>query len=236
MKSTPRENGPIARVPSGVPGLDDRIGGGFPKGRTVLVAGAIGTGKTTLSVQFLVAGADRGETGVLITADEKPRHIIADGRRFGWALDDADYTNRITVLDASPYFTAMRGPRKPDANETAMELTRQVRQLRATILVIDGLASLVPGGADDRNSARFLAVLISALEDERLCTAVLTAPSPAPAEQFTAGAIELSVGVRDGRVRRWMAVRSMPGLKSPAIDVPLDIVDGRGVVVDEVQP
>jgi KaiC/GvpD/RAD55 family RecA-like ATPase len=183
MKSTPPDTAAIARVPSGVPGLDDHIGGGFPKGRTVLVAGGIGTGKTTLSVQFLVAGADRGETGVLITADEKPRHIIADVRRFGWALNEADYTNRITVLDASPYYTAMRGARRPDANDTAAELTRQIRQLRATTLVIDGVASLLPGGADDRNSAGFFAVLISALEDERLCTALLTAPSPGPAVQ-----------------------------------------------------
>jgi circadian clock protein KaiC len=231
MKSTPRDAHPIARVPSGVPGLDGHIGGGFPAGRTVLVAGGIGTGKTTLSVQFLVAGADRGEIGVLITADEKPRHVIADARRFGWSLDEGDYVNRITVLDASPYFTAMRGARKPDANVTAAELTRQVRQLRATNLVIDGAASLLPGGADDRNSARFLAVLISALEDEQLCTAVLTAPSPTPAEQFTAGAIELGAGLRDGRARRSLTVRSMAGVKTPVGDLPLDIVDGQGVVV-----
>lgn len=203
-------------------------------GRTVLVAGGIGTGKTTLSVQFLVAGARRGEMGVLIAADEKPRHIIADVRRFGWDLAGADCEKTISVLDASPYFTALRGARKPDANETAAELTRQVRLLQAQRLVIDGIASLVPGGADDRRSARFLAVLISALEDERLCTAVLTAPSSAPAEQFTAGAIELHVGARDGHVRRSLTVRAMPGLPPNGFDLPLEIVDGEGAIIPEV--
>lgn len=231
MKSTP-PNG--ARITSGVPGLDDHVGGGFPLGRTVLVAGGIGTGKTTMAVQFLVAGARDGETGVLITADEKPRHIIADVRRFGWDLDAADLAGKITVLDASPYFTAMRGARRPDANETAAALTRQVRELNAQRLVIDGVGSLVPGGADDRRSARFLAVLISALEDERLCTAVLTASSPAPAEQFTAGSIQLHLGARHGHVRRSLIIRTMPGLSTPSADLPFDITDGKGAALGDV--
>ena len=237
MKSTPATSAPSARVPSGVPGLDARIGGGFPEGRTVLVAGGIGTGKTTLGVQFLVEGARRGELGVLITADEKPRHIIADVKNFGWDLSGPDYMHAITMLDASPYFTAMRGARKPDANETAAELTRQVRALKAQRLVIDGLASMVPGGSDDRRSARFLAVLISALEDERLCTALLTAPSLAPAEQFTAGALELNVSVPNGHARRSMTIRAMPGVTPLTgalnVDIDIDIIDGLGMTVME---
>jgi circadian clock protein KaiC len=233
MKSTPGGEAATGRVPTGIPGLDARIGGGFPQDRTVLVAGDIGTGKTTLGIQFLVAGADRGETGMLITTDEKPRHIIDDARKFGWDLTAPDYARRITVMDASPYFTALRGARKPDANQTAAALVAEIRRVRAALLVIDGVTSLVPGGPDARRSASFLAVVISALEDERACTAVLTAPSATPSEQFTAGAIELTVGPTDGHIRRSLRVRSLPGVPAAFGDVPFDIVDGRGLVMRE---
>jgi circadian clock protein KaiC len=232
MKSTPSDGAAMARVATGIPGLDARLAGGFPLGRTVLVAGDIGTGKTTLGVQFLVAGAARGETGILITADEKPRHIVEDSRRLGWDLDGPDLAGRITLLDASPYFTASRGARKPDANQTAAALVAEVRRTGASLLVIDGLTSLVPGGPEARRSAGFLAVVISALEDERACTAILTAASPTPSEQFTTGAIELLVSPKEGRMRRSLRVRSFPGVPEAYGDLPFDIVDGRGVVVD----
>jgi len=232
MKSTPASDAPVPRVPTGIPGLDDRIAGGFPLGRTVVVSGDIGTGKTTLGVQFLVAGAQRGETGILITADEKPRHIVEDSRRFGWELDGPDLASRITVMDASPYFTALRGARKPDANQTAAELMSEIRKSGASLLVIDGLTSLVPGGPEARRSAGFLAVVISALEDENVCTAIVTAPSAAPSEQFTTGAIELIVSPKEGRMRRSLRVRSFPGVPAAYGDLPFDIVDGRGLIVE----
>ena len=231
MKSTPPADAPIARVPSGVPGLDALIGGGFPQNRTLLVAGDVGTGKTTMGVQFLVAGARRGERGILITTDEKPRHIIEDVRRFGWDLDSSELKDAITVMDASPYFTALRGARKPDANQAAAALTGEVHRLNARLLVVDGLTSLVPGGPDARRSAGFLAVMISALEDDHICTAVLTATSATPSEQFTAGALELLAGPVDGHIRRSLRVRSLPGVPTGAGDWPMDIVDGQGLIV-----
>jgi KaiC/GvpD/RAD55 family RecA-like ATPase len=197
----------------------------------VLVAGDTGTGKTTLGLQFLVAGARRGERGILITTDEKPRHIIDDARGFGWDLHSAAYADLITVMDASPYFTAIRGARKPDANQTAAALTAEVRRQNARLLVIDGLTSLIPGGPAARRSAGFLAVVISALEDEQTCTSLLTATSAAPSDQFTAGAIELALVPRDGRMLRTLRVRSMPGVPQNVADWPVEIVDGQGLIV-----
>lgn len=220
-------------TPSGIPGLDPLIGGGLPSGRTFLVAGTIGTGKTTFGVQFLAAGAQQGEPGVLITVDEKPRHIVADMRGFGWVLDGPAFADTITVLDASPYFTAMRGARKPEPGETAEAILNELRRLKARRLVIDEVTSLVPGGADTRRSAGFFAVLISALENASNCTTILTAASVSPAEQFTAGAVELSVRTSDGPARRVLTVRDVPGQRASLIVRPFDIVDGRGLVVEE---
>lgn len=58
------------RVSLGVSGLDDILGGGVTKDRVYLVEGTPGTGKTTLSLQFLLDGVRHGETGLYITLSE----------------------------------------------------------------------------------------------------------------------------------------------------------------------
>jgi circadian clock protein KaiC len=74
------------RIPSGIPGLDPLMEGGFIKGSTVMVSGAAGTGKTILCTQFLLEGLKKGEVCMFITLEEKPQDIINDVKRFGWDL------------------------------------------------------------------------------------------------------------------------------------------------------
>ena len=60
----------IERVNTGVPGLDELVEGGFPKGDTILIAGKAGTGKSILAIQFLYNGVVQyGETAVLLTLE-----------------------------------------------------------------------------------------------------------------------------------------------------------------------
>jgi circadian clock protein KaiC len=64
------------RVQTGIPGLDEMIGGGIPRGRVVLVVGGPGTGKTILCAQFIYAGiVTFGETGAFI----RPSNIKING-------------------------------------------------------------------------------------------------------------------------------------------------------------
>ena len=57
------------RVPTGVVGLDPLLEGGIPKGRSILVTGEPGTGKTIFALQFLYDGLKRGEKGVFVASD-----------------------------------------------------------------------------------------------------------------------------------------------------------------------
>ena len=76
----------FVRIPSGIPGLDKLMEGGFVKGSTVLISGATGTGKTIFCTQFLLEGLKRGEICMFITLEEKSQDIMDDVKRFGWDL------------------------------------------------------------------------------------------------------------------------------------------------------
>jgi len=231
-----------SRVSSGVTGLDELVGGGFPLNRTVLVCGDIGTGKTTFGLQFLMAGVARGDAGVMVSVDEKPQHVIEDARRFGWDVDGAVERRQLTVLDASPFFMALRDKSALDARHVASDLAQQVRHAAASRLVIDGVTSLAPAASDAAATEDFIRSLILSLEDNLECTTILTIRTAAgahtsvvgsSAERLTSGVIELKVGpVADleelGR-KRSLLIRKMRGAPTDIDERQFDIIDGCGL-------
>src|SRR5580692_10147215 len=78
---TGRSAGPdLDKAPTGISGLDQILGGGLPRDRVTLVAGAAGAGKTLLGMNFLVAGARKyGEPGVLMAFRVDPSEIVQAG-------------------------------------------------------------------------------------------------------------------------------------------------------------
>lgn len=76
----------IKRISCGDPGLDSLLEGGIPKGFLVVLTGPPGTGKTTLSLQFLVEGCSSGEKGIYFSFEENADQIAKHGIRFGWNL------------------------------------------------------------------------------------------------------------------------------------------------------
>jgi circadian clock protein KaiC len=85
-KKSEKKSSDFERIPSGIPGLDPLMEGGFIKGSTTLISGAAGTGKTIFCTQFLLEGLKKGEICMFITLEEKPQDIIDDVKRFGWDL------------------------------------------------------------------------------------------------------------------------------------------------------
>lgn len=247
--------GSETRVTSGVPELDELIGGGLPRHRAVLVCGDIGTGKTTFGLQFLMAGAPQGEAGVMVSVDEKPQHLVEDARRFGWDVAAAVAARRLIMLDASPFFMALRAKQALDARHVASDLAQQVRQAAASRLVIDGATSLAPAADAGAGADDFVRSLIQSLEDNLGCTTVLTirtiggahdSAAGTSAERLASGVIELNLArVADpeggpdqlrGWRRRSLIVRKMRGAPATIDEQPLDIVDGRGLVLREPHP
>ena len=71
---------PIPKVPTQIAGLDQILEGGLPRGRTTLVCGGPGSGKTVLGLEFLCRGAMKGEPGVFVTFEESTEAIRMNAR------------------------------------------------------------------------------------------------------------------------------------------------------------
>src|SRR2546425_9313755 len=77
----------MTRLKTGITEFDEMLRGGFLEGDAVMVAGAAGSGKTTLALQHLVNGATKyGQNGVYVTFEQLPDQIYRDAEGFGWDL------------------------------------------------------------------------------------------------------------------------------------------------------
>lgn len=120
---------------SGVQGIDRILYGGFPKGASIIVEGAPGTGKTTLGIQFLYHGAAVcGEPGIYITFEELPQQIYQDMEAFGWDLRRLEKQNRLRVVSIRPdaLFSQMK---RPDGLFEQM-----IREINCKRIVVDSIS------------------------------------------------------------------------------------------------
>src|SRR4029077_7971554 len=89
MKSPKGNNQALPKSPSGIQGLDEITFGGLPRGRTTLVCGSAGCGKTLLSLEFLIRGAlQYNEPGVFIAFEETAEELAKNIASLGFDLDD----------------------------------------------------------------------------------------------------------------------------------------------------
>jgi circadian clock protein KaiC len=88
---THKQNSPagtLPKAPTGIQGLDEITGGGFPRGRPTLVCGSAGCGKTLLAMEFIVRGATRfNEPGVFMAFEETGSELAQNVRSLGFDLD-----------------------------------------------------------------------------------------------------------------------------------------------------
>jgi KaiC/GvpD/RAD55 family RecA-like ATPase len=90
-------------VPTGIPGLDEILGGGYPRGRVILITGGPGSGKTMMAMQFLLDGVNRfDERGVFVSLEENKHHLINEMANFDWDIEKYEKKNQIAIVDASP--------------------------------------------------------------------------------------------------------------------------------------
>jgi circadian clock protein KaiC len=134
------------RISTGVGGLDRLIEGGLRQGKTYLVVGQPGTGKTVLSLQFLMSGLLSREKGLYVAIDEKPIDVIEQAASLGWDLTPYVDAKEFLILDASAYFNtrATDDPGKGiDVQRILVDLNTYIKRLNAMRLVIDPVGPLL---------------------------------------------------------------------------------------------
>ncbi|HIQ49721.1 MAG TPA: ATPase [Nanoarchaeota archaeon] len=153
----------MERVSSGIPGLDELIEGGFPKGSVILLSGTCGTGKTLSSLQFLWYGVQHGENGVYITFEEPVEQVKSNAKQFGWDFETAEKQGKIIMLRYDPFHV----------EEVIDIIVSSVRKINAKRLVIDSISALGMYIRDPTEVRRSIYLLVSNIY-KLGCTTILT--------------------------------------------------------------
>lgn len=154
---------------TGVPGLDDLLQGGLPRGASVAVAGSSGTGKTVMGLQYLAKGAmDWQEKGIFMSLEETPAQLLANARRFNWDLEALQKQELVKVM-----YTPLS---EMEIDETIFSLGEQVKSFGAGRLVIDsvyGFLSRIDSAAVLHEKFYCLVSYLNSLN----CTTLLISPA-----------------------------------------------------------
>lgn len=147
----------IPKVPTkaltGITGFDEITGGGLPRGRTTLLVGGPGSGKTILALQFLVHGAQDGrEPGIFVAFEETEKRLVANAASFGWELGELLHKKTLFFLNAQPAPDLIQSG-DFDLSGMLAGLEIQIKAMRARRIVFDALdviLALLPGPAAER--------------------------------------------------------------------------------------
>ena len=234
--------GTIEMVKTGIAGLDDLVGGGFPAGSCVLVSGNIGTGKSIFAMQYVAKGiTDYGDLGVLVSLERGKKDLYRDASAFGLHLQRLEKEGTLQILGGS-----------------ISAVSREMRKAKATV---EDLMSEVVDAVETSGSKRMalervdLLPLLSPEEQEIMvqlsdlrgrlgdlgCTSVLTSEIRERSEELSrVGAEEVADGVivlyyeGEGLTRdRALEIRKMRGTEHSSQLHFFDITGG-GIVIKKM--
>jgi circadian clock protein KaiC len=134
---------PLPKAATGIEGLDDVLGGGFPRDRIFLIQGDPGVGKTTLALQFLREGARAGESCLYITLSETKEELFAVAESHGWDLDGLNVFE-LPVAEglATDDDNTLFHPSEVELAELTKTLLDEIQRTRPARIVFDSLSEI----------------------------------------------------------------------------------------------
>ena len=172
----------LDKVVTGIEGLDKILNGGVPKGNTVLVTGACGTGKTTLSVEFLINGAKQGKKGVFISVTESREKLLENLTTYDFfdmgAVDKGD----IQFIEFNDVLEKCGITGSEIKNENIPELIKTIVDFvtdnGASRLVVDSLTGILFHLKDQDSVRKFMFDLSKLLGGSRITSLLISEISP----------------------------------------------------------
>jgi circadian clock protein KaiC len=135
----------LSRANTGVAGLDDILGGGLARNRLHLIEGSPGTGKTTIALHFLRAGAAQGEGGIYVSLAETEQELRAGAKSHGWELDGHISVFELvppeSVLDPDQHQSLLYSS-DLELGETITRILDTIERIKPRRVVIDSLSEI----------------------------------------------------------------------------------------------
>jgi KaiC/GvpD/RAD55 family RecA-like ATPase len=239
------------RTTTGIHGLDKLVGGGFLPGRSILLAGSPGTGKSTFGLQFICEGAKAGEPGIVLSLEEDPKTWRTDMKNFGYDLEDLESKNLVRIIDASLIKVGLEsdekfslGPQDFDMNHIMTRIVKEARQIGAKRIMVDSLPSLDILCGENPTNIRADILKLNYVCKANGLTTLLLSEIPEGSKTYSRHGVEdyitdavitlhyLSLGSQSGRT---LVIRKMRGTSHSEDIHPVEFVDGKGIVVKRVE-
>ncbi len=216
-----------AKVKTGIPGLDSIVSGGLKQGRSIVVSGSPGSGKTTFGLQFLHVGAkDFDEPGVFITLAQNIEDIKNDCKSYGWDFDNLISKDKILMIDARPFKlndksigkddSLYRGEQIPFEHLTKLILS-SIKRIEAKRIVIDSITVLEMQYSDNFYIRQGLQGLVQALENygvtSILLSEVINENQISPEWFVSSGVIQLRHTRKQDTMERSIQVIKLRGVR-----------------------
>jgi circadian clock protein KaiC len=148
------KNTEFPKSKSGIEGLDEITGGGFPKGRPILICGSAGCGKTLMGIQFLVKGVTEfGEPGVFMSFEESSKDLSQNVQSLGFDLDKLVSQKKLRIDHIKIERSEIEETGEYDLEGLFIRLNHAIDAIGAKRVVLDTIESLF-GGLDNSTILR----------------------------------------------------------------------------------
>jgi circadian clock protein KaiC len=163
----------LQKTPTGIPGFDEISGGGLPKGRTTIVCGGPGCGKTMLGIEFLVRGAEEfNEPGVLMAFEETPEDIATNVASLGFDIRKLARQKKLALDFVSVERSDIQESGDYDLEGLFIRLQGAVDSIGAKRVMFDTLEALFSGFSNEAILRAEFRRLFRWLKDRGLTTVI----------------------------------------------------------------